>query len=79
MATNGGGIYNDGGILNVTNCTFTGNSAGSDGGGIANDHYRTASVSNCTFIGNSANEGDSTASGGGAILTAITTTPSAAS
>jgi predicted outer membrane repeat protein len=66
-ATNGGGIYNDGGILNVTNCTFTGNRAGSDGGGIANDHYRSASVSNSTFIGNSANEGDPSASGGGAI------------
>ena len=67
IATNGGGIYNDGGTLNVANCTFTGNKAGGDGGGIANDHYRTANVSNSTFIGNSANEGDPTASGGGAI------------
>jgi CSLREA domain-containing protein len=66
-ATNGGGIYNDGATLNVTNCTFTGNGAGSDGGGIANDHYGTANVSNSTFTGNTANNGDSTASGGGAI------------
>ena len=66
-AINGGGIYNDGGTLNITNCTFTGNGADGDGGGIANDKYGTANVSNSTFNANFANNGDSDASGGGAI------------
>ena len=46
----GGGILNHG-TLNVSNSTFSGNSAGAAGGGIANTN--TAVVSNSTFSGNS--------------------------
>jgi parallel beta-helix repeat protein len=38
----------------VTNCTFTSNLAGGNGGGMSNDHYSSSVVSNCTFISNSA-------------------------
>ncbi|HPD40189.1 MAG TPA: choice-of-anchor Q domain-containing protein [Anaerolineae bacterium] len=48
---NGGGIYNAG-ALNVTNSTFSDNSAGGSGGGIFNTG--TLNVSNSTFSGNSA-------------------------
>ena len=54
---NGGGI-NNGGTLNVTNCTFSGNNAkpstggiGGNGGGIYNGG--TLNVTNSTFSGNS--------------------------
>ncbi len=66
-ATNGGGINNNGGTLNVTNCTFTGNVANSNGGGISNDIIGTVNVSNSTFSGNIGNNGDLNADGGGAI------------
>ena len=49
--TEGGGIYNAGGTLTVTNCTFSGNRA-AVGGGI--DGYGTFAVVNSTFSGNSA-------------------------
>jgi len=45
---NGGGIYNTG-TLNVTNSTFSDNSAGGSGGGIFNTG--TLNVSNSTFSG----------------------------
>jgi hypothetical protein len=48
---NGGGIYNDGGTLTVTNSTLSSNSA-SNGGGISNEGSLT--VTNSTFFGNSA-------------------------
>ncbi len=52
---NGGGIYNNG-TLNVTNSTFSSNSAGgySSGGGIFNYSGATLTVVNSTFSGNSA-------------------------
>ena len=55
-----GGMYNYQGSPTVTNCTFSGNSAGSGGGGGMNNYeYSSPTVTNCTFIGNSG------ASGGG--------------
>jgi CSLREA domain-containing protein len=57
----GGGVDN-GGLLSVTNCTFSGNAASPNwaGGGIENGVGATANVANSTFIGN-------TSDGGGAI------------
>jgi len=49
----GGGIYNDHGTVNVSNSTFSQNSATGAGGGILNNHG-TVNVSNSTFSGNSA-------------------------
>src|SRR5580765_1539425 len=59
----GGGIYNDHALLDVINCTLSGNSANASngaGGGIYNDaSYGTATlwVSHCTLSGNSAVNG----------------------
>lgn len=50
------GIYNDGGTLNMEDCTVTGNSATYDGGGIY-VQYGAATISNSTISGNSAAEG----------------------
>ncbi len=41
----------------LTNCTFTGNSAFSMGGGMVNYNAGTPILTNCTFSGNSANTG----------------------
>src|SRR5690606_15762581 len=53
-ATSGGGIYIAGGILTVTNTTFSDNDANSMGGGIYNMAGSTLTVSNSVFSGNSA-------------------------
>ena len=50
--SSGGGIYNNGGTLTVTNSTFSDNSA-PEGGGIYNNSG-TLTVTNSTFSGNSA-------------------------
>lgn len=50
----GGGILNNG-MLNVSNCTFTGNSATSTGGAISNNG--TVAVTNSTISGNNAGHG----------------------
>jgi hypothetical protein len=47
---------NASGMLEVTSCFFTGNSATYRGGGMHNT-YSSPSVTNCTFSGNSAREG----------------------
>ncbi len=67
----GGGIYNDGGTLTVTNSTFSGNSA-PFGGGISN--AGTLTVTNSTFSGNSATGGFSLGGFGGGIYNAGTLT-----
>ncbi|MGW8178941.1 MAG: PKD domain-containing protein, partial [bacterium] len=53
---NGGGMYNYSSSPTVTNCTFSGNSAGS-GGGMYNNSSPSPTVTNCTFSGNSAGSG----------------------
>jgi hypothetical protein len=57
-ADGGAGIYNWAGPLEVTNTSFSGNSAVFGGGGIANiASYDRVTVTNSTFSGNSANGG----------------------
>jgi parallel beta-helix repeat protein/predicted outer membrane repeat protein len=57
----GGGMYNKSGSPTVTNCTFTGNSARSGGGGMYNDQYaNNPALVNCRFTSNIARS-----SGGG--------------
>ena len=41
----------------VTNCTFSGNTASGQGGGINNYWLASTTIMNCTFYGNSANQG----------------------
>src|SRR5208337_1430549 len=54
---NGGGIYNDGGAVTLTNDTLSGNSTyGGSGGGIYN-HGGAATLTNDTLYGNSAING----------------------
>lgn len=62
----GGGLYNNGGTVSISNDTFANNSAGngSDGGGLAN-MSGTVSISNSTFTSNSAGFGGPTGLGGG--------------
>lgn len=74
-AASGAGIFNAGGTVNLTNCTFSGNSArgaagtdtgmnggpGQDGCGGALDNFGVVNVIDCSFTGNSATGG-----GGGA-------------
>lgn len=53
-AKDGGGMFNGGRGVTVTNCTFIGNSAEADhgmGGGMFNE-YCDLRIINCTFIGN---------------------------
>ncbi len=59
--SNGGGIFNIGSNLTVTNCTFSSNTA-TAGGGIYNPNS-SATLTNCTFSSNNASEW------GGAIFT----------
>ncbi|MFD2572634.1 choice-of-anchor Q domain-containing protein, partial [Spirosoma soli] len=62
----GGGIYNIGSTLSITNSLFTGNAAGGNGNpneGGALLSLNTATITNCLFTGNSATD-----SGGGASL-----------
>ncbi len=47
-------MFNDGGSPTLTNCTFSGNSAGYAGGGMCNDNGSSPMLTNCTFSGNSA-------------------------
>ncbi|MHC4671114.1 MAG: right-handed parallel beta-helix repeat-containing protein [Planctomycetota bacterium] len=52
----GGGMYNDNGSPTITNCTFRGNSANYDGGGMYNRENSSPTLTDCTFSGNSAGE-----------------------
>ena len=62
-APGGGGVYNNGGMLTVTHCIFSGNSGSSwSGGGINNSG--TATVTNSTFSGNSAAGGSGISNSG---------------
>ncbi|MBI9038794.1 MAG: T9SS type A sorting domain-containing protein [Bacteroidales bacterium] len=49
----GGGIYLEGGTLELTNCTFTGNQSNDKGGGIyISSSSGTVTINNCTFAEN---------------------------
>lgn len=71
LATNGAGIYNNGGTVTVKNCTFTNNvalgaSSGNGlGGGICNV-YGAVNVTGSTFVSNSAAGGAGAAGPAGA-------------
>jgi predicted RNase H-like HicB family nuclease len=52
----GGGMFNEGSSPTLTDCTFSGNSAGL-GGGMANFYASSPALTNCTFSGNSATRG----------------------
>jgi CSLREA domain-containing protein len=52
----GGGIYNQSGTLNLTNCAVSGNTSNSFGGGIYNQSG-TVNLTNSTVSGNSSSEG----------------------
>ncbi|MBI4732327.1 MAG: sortase [Chloroflexi bacterium] len=55
-ATDGGGLYNDGGTLTITNSTFSGNStSGGNGGGLFN-FFGSTTMNNSTFSSNSASD-----------------------
>ena len=53
----GAGMYNDGSSPALANCTFSSNSAASEGGGIYNFSYSSPTLTNCTFSTNSAGDG----------------------
>jgi len=54
--TEGGGMYNYQTSPIVTNCKFTGNTAGTSGGGMYN-YQSNPKINNCTFVENSGEEG----------------------
>jgi predicted outer membrane repeat protein len=64
-ADRGGGMFNDDGSPNVTNCTFRDNAAKYYGGGMCNNEGNPT-LTNCTFSDNST-FGDNWESGGGAM------------
>jgi parallel beta-helix repeat protein len=53
----GAGMYNSASSPSITNCTFSGNTASSSGGGIYCTTSASPSIDNCTFIGNAAGSG----------------------
>ncbi len=67
-APGGGGMINSGSSPTVTNCTFSGNSAGDLGAGMYNSNS-DPTVTNCIFSGNAAG------SGGGGMLNLLSSNP----
>ena len=55
-AANGGGVYNNGGTLTLSDCTLSGNQASGYGGGIFNNKGMLT-LTNCTLAGNAAVRG----------------------
>ncbi len=53
----GGGLFNDGGKVTITNCTFSGNSALAYGGGLYNNFGSKGTVISSTFANNNATMG----------------------
>jgi predicted outer membrane repeat protein len=68
----GAGLYNRGGKVSMTNCTFSGNEAAGRGGGLYNRRGGEVSVSHCTFSGNSAQHGGGIHNDGKIIITNCT-------
>ncbi len=65
-ATNGGGLYDNRGTLDLTDCTVTGNSGSGEGGGLFNNSYSTLELTDCTVSGNRAGN-----NGGGLYTAAV--------
>ena len=63
IASSGGGLANYG-TTTLTNCTFSGNSAGTSGGGLANSAGGIATLYGCAITGNSANASSHSTGGG---------------
>ena len=59
-ANNGGGLANYGGMVTLTDCTVSDNSASNNGGGVYLNNGGTATLTDCTVTGNS-----SSSNGGG--------------
>ncbi len=53
----GGGMYNDAGSPTVSHCTFSANTAATNGGGMANLYRSNPTVTGCTFSDNAAYRG----------------------
>gem|GEM_PF-918063 len=66
FTASGGAVYNNA-TLNVDKCTFTNNTAGSNGYGGAIANLGTATITNSTFSGNTATGGTYIGGDGGAI------------
>jgi hypothetical protein len=66
-AAYGGGIRNDGGVIDVLNCTFSGNNATERGGAIDNDMDGSLDLLNSTLSGNSAVSGGGVAIANGVV------------
>jgi CSLREA domain-containing protein len=72
----GGAIFNGGGLLTVTDCTFAGNTAAVLGGAIANDLNSTLTVSRCTFSNNTVTgdlDGDNSSEAWGGAISNLST------
>jgi hypothetical protein len=52
----GGGMFNVDSSPVLSNCTFAGNSAEYDGGGMANGYYSSPTLTNCILWGNASPE-----------------------
>ena len=70
-AEHGGGLFNTGGEVTMSHCTFSGNIASNSGGGLYNKKGKVT-VSHCTFSGNSAKHGGGLLNEGTAIITNCT-------
>jgi hypothetical protein len=66
----GGGLLNTGGILSLSNCTVSGNTASNQGGGLFNTG--TLDLTACTVSGNSAGAGGGLYSQGGTATMTLT-------
>ena len=68
-AGNGGGLANYGGTTTLTDCTVSGNTAGSGGGGVYTNRGGTTTLTNCAVSGNAAHYGGGLLSNYGLALT----------
>jgi parallel beta-helix repeat protein len=65
LSSFGGGVYNQGGTVTMTDCWVSQNTADDSGGGIANAAGGTLTLNHCTVFQNSALYGASDSRGGG--------------
>jgi hypothetical protein len=79
LGSYGGGVFNNAGVLSLTNCTVTGNSATAVGGGVFNGSGSVSSLTNCTVTGNSAPYGGGVDNDGTMSMTNCTVSGNSAS